>query len=291
MTKIAPLFSIFLIGTLTFCTNKSDKELESLKAQISALKTENDSFRNKVRKQESTISGYNHTLEEIDFNLNKIQLNWSLVAELKGELGSSVSVDERIKSRIAYIDKLIGNSQLKIMSMDRNLNELRKASSEQSEEVLALDRALKTAARTLIDKEEEFNRQKKALNLEFEDLEKVYEEQKAFTQELYKMLNRAYFYAGSSKDLKKNKIIDKEGGFVGIGKVKVIKASANELLFNQLEKDKTNRISLSGKKVKILTSHDLGSYTLENEGTGKAIVIMDKKAFWKVGNYLIVQTD
>ncbi len=265
--------------------------MEALNGKIAALRNENETLRNKVSKQESSISAYKLTLEEIDFNLSKIQLNWSLVSDLKGESGLSTPVDERIKSRIFYIDNLIGNSQMKIMSLDKNLNELRKISSNQSAEVMALDRALKSSARTLIEKEEEFNRQKKALNLEFEDLEKVYEEQKAFTQELYKMLNRAFFYSGSSKDLKKNNIITKEGGFIGIGKVKILKANANESIFTLIEKDKSTQIPFTAKKIKFITTHPEGSYKIENDKVGKVITILDQKAFWKVGNYLIIQTD
>lgn len=283
---------LFILSATLFASCDSSKEKEqALEAQITSLKKENDALRNKSKKQEATIGSYKNTLEEIDFNLNKIELNWALVANLETEGGKKIDVEERIKNRISFINKLISNSQLKISSLDKNLNELRKTSSEKSDEVLALDKALKSAARKLIDKEEEFVRQRAALNLELGDLEKVYEEQKAFTNELHKMLNRAYYFTGSAKDLRKNNIVDKTGGFIGIGKVKIMNASSKESIFHLIEKDKTIQLPLKGNKSKLITSHPANSYSITIENGLKVLTIIDRSAFWKVGNYLIIQTE
>ncbi len=290
MKKIGVILFILSIAVYTSCNSSKEKE-RALEAQITSLKKENDALRNKTKKLDASISSYQNTLEEIDFNLNKIELNWALVANIESEGVKKVDVEERIKNRISFINKLISNSQLKISSLDKNLNELRKNSSEKSDEVLALDKALKSAARKLIDKQEEFERQRVALNLELGDLEKVYEEQKAFTQELHKMLNRAFYYAGSAKDLRKKNIVDKTGGFIGIGKVKVMNASITEAVFTPIEKDKTTLITIIGSNIKLITSHPSSSYSITNVNNQKVLTIIDKKTFWKVGNYLIIQSE
>lgn len=280
--------TIFLLIVLSFsCNDRSDTD--ALEKEITALKIENKSLKNKQRLQEASISGYRRTLEEIDFNLNKIELSWSLIHDLKMESSQNKEVEDRIKSRIHFIDNIIFNTNLKIQVLDKNLNDLRKDSQNKIEEIHYLDKSLKASARILIQKEQEHNEKRKELEIEIEDLEKIYLEQKAYTEELRRMLNRAYYYAGTSKELKKSKIVDQEGGFIGIGRIKVLNAQSEDVKFQQIENDQTNIININSSKIKLITTHQNSSYSIKYHNGQAKLTITDKVEFWKAGNYLIIQ--
>lgn len=279
---------ILIIPIFLFtCTNGTNQE--ALRKENEALKNENKLLKNNQRKQEASISGYRRTLEEIDFNLKKIELNWSLIYELEPEAENTKGVEDRIKERIIFIDNIIRNTNLKIQLLDKNLNNLRKDANKQSDEILNLDRSLKNSARTLIEKEQEHNIKREALELEIEDLEKVYQEQKAYTEELRQILNRAYYYFGTSKELQNHKIIDKTGGFIGIGRVKILNAQDAGINFNQIEKDKTNHFNIPGRGIKLISNHPKSSFNIQYRNNINTLNILDKKEFWKTGNYLIIQ--
>ncbi|MEP1033572.1 hypothetical protein [Ekhidna sp.] len=283
-------FSIITLMLAFLPISCGDKaETESLQKEIAALKNENKALKNKQRLQEASISGYRRTLEEIDFNLNKIELSWSLIHELKSESPQDKAAEERIKSRIHFIDNIISNTNLKIQVLDRNLSDLRKDSQNKSDEILTLDRSLKASARTLIQKEQDHNNKRKELEIEIEDLEKIYIEQKAYTEELRKMLNRAYYFTGTSKELKKSGIVNQEGGFIGIGRVKVLNAQNDEVNFQQIEKDQTHLLNLNAAKIKLITTHPKNSFSIQYQNGNGRLTIIDKKEFWKAGNYLIIQ--
>ena len=79
---------------------------------------------------------------------------------------------------------------------------------------------------------------------------------------------------------------------VGIGKVKVIKATSPDSLFIEIKKDQFTEVLIGAKKMKLITSHPEGSYELINNGLKvEKIIVLDPKAFWKNGNYLVIQAD
>lgn len=283
------LIAFCFLVILLSCSNNAEQE--ALRKEIASLRNENNQLKNNQRKQETSITAYKRSLEEIDFNLKKIALNWALIHDLEIEGDTEKDVQGRIKNRINFIDNIISNTNLKIQLLDKNLDKLRKDSDSKSDEILQLDRSLKNSARTLIEREQEHNQKRQALELEIEDLEKVYQEQKAYTEELRQMLNRAYYYTGSAKDLKAQKIVDNAGGFIGIGKVKILNAQKDISVFNQIEKDKTTQLSISASQIKLITNHPKNSFKIQPVNGSTKLTIIDKKEFWKAGNYLIIQTN
>ncbi|WKK74089.2 hypothetical protein QYS49_20030 [Marivirga salinae] len=286
-TKITllPVIVLFIISS---CGVK--KENEALKAQLEKVKTENEAFKNKSKKLENSIEQYKKTLQEIDKNLQLINSDVKMTANLKKELKTDKDVKTKILNQIKSISLNMQNSKLKIQALDASLNELRKKYGNQSEDVLALNRELKTAAQQLIEQEKEFNLMKSNLESDMEGLEEAYQEQLRIAQDLKEILDRAFYYSGTSKDLKDKGIVEKEGGFIGIGRVKVLKANASESLFDKISKEKTDSLVFDSKSLKMITDHPADSYTLKESPEKMVLVITDKKSFWKNANYLVVQT-
>jgi hypothetical protein len=95
---------------------------------------------------------------------------------------------------------------------------------------------------------------------------------------------------GTSKELKDNKVITKEGGVIGIGSTKKINTSdLNLSYFKEIDITQQSEIPINGKKAKLATSHPAGSYRFEGEV--EKLVIVDPAQFWSVSKYLVVVVD
>ena len=101
-------------------------------------------------------------------------------------------------------------------------------------------------------------------------------------------VNECYYTIGSRNELKNHKIIDSEF----LKKTKVIQSS-NILAsyFTKADKRTLNEITIPSKKVMVLTSHDLHSFSIEETGDITIIKILNPALFWEYSNYLVIQVE
>lgn len=284
------LFPIVLLVLLSACNTKTKKENETLKAQTLVVQQENDAFKSKNKNLNATIESYKKTLNEIDENLRSIDKNATMVGNINSEKSSDEDVKKDIMARITSIKALIDNSKLKVLALDKSLNELRKKYGAQSEEVLQLSKEIKEQTKVIIEKEIEFKLLVAEHETDMDELQASYDQQVLLTQQLSEIINRAFYVSGSSKELKTKEVVDVEGGFIGLGRVKVLNANSSDGLFTQIKKDATDTLSFNGKSAKLVTEHPTDSYKLESANAKINLIILDKSAFWKSGNYLVVET-
>lgn len=283
-----PLVLLITFLLLLGCGVK--KENEALKAELDKIKKENEAYQSKTKQLTTSIESYKNILLEIDNNLQAIDANVLMTGNLKNELKSNATTGEKILARIKNIHALMENSKLKVQALDRTLNDLRKKYGDKSEEVLQLNTELKAVAQQLIDRENEFNQMKAGFESDIEGLESAYETQLRIAEDLKQMVNRAFYYAGPGNELMSKGIIEKEGGFIGIGRVKVLNANSPEALFTKISKETTDSLVFKSKSLKMITEHPAESYAIKEAKTQIVLTIKDKKAFWKQANYLVVQT-
>lgn len=280
------IVAILAIVAVACGPSEKDKEIANLKEQVNQLKNQNASLRNGDRKLKATVAEYNKFLKEVESNLSKIDENKTMIAKL-GE-GQKGDVKENINVHINTIKALVENSKLRLLAMDKSLMQLRKESGDKSDEILALDKNIKSLTRELLAKDAEMEE----MDNELEGLEEMYEMELQNSQELTAIINKAFYYAGTKKELMEKGIVTKEGGFIGLGRVKVVNANAPDMLFKQIMKNKTEEIMLEGKDAKLLSTHAEGSYEWQKEGNNIAgLTILDSDAFWKNGNYLVVELE
>ncbi len=275
-----PYLFIITVILLFFssCQTKTKKENLELKERIAVLEQENEAYRKKEVKLNSSIKDYRKFLKGLNNNLKEIDISSSIIGKLDSEINKDANIQSEIKSRLKAVDELIKNSKLKIFALDAQLNALRKASREKSEEILALEAELGEAILDLLKRENEYL-----------EISQKLDEQVALTKDLNAILNRAYYYIGYPKELKEKGIIENEGGFIGLGRVKVINANAPDSLFTQIRKDEMDSLLFSAKKIELVTPHPENSFIIKSKNYQHALVIKDKEKFWATGNYLIIQ--
>lgn len=287
MMKYFSVITLLVVMTVA-CSKKDKEELTNLQAQVEALQKENASLKSGEKKLKNSISEYNKFLSDIENNLAEINSSKEMVAKLNKEVKSNNEMAKGIRGHITSIKALMENSRLKLVTMDKSMNKLRKESNEKSDDILVLDRKIKGLAQNLLDKDAEIE----MLDNELTEMEELYQLEVMSAAELKAIINRGYFISASEKQLKSLGIVTNEGGFIGIGKVKVIKATSPDSLFIEIKKDQFTEVLIGAKKMKLITSHPEGSYELINNGLKvEKIIVLDPKAFWKNGNYLVIQAD
>ncbi len=294
MKNYALIMLMALMVTVGSCQTKTKKENAELKQQLNDLKAENDELSRASSKMEVSINKYKKTLDEIDKNLAGIAENQVLVGELKVELKESKNKDvaKTINDRISHIRAMMENSKIKIMNLDKSLVQLRKQSGVKSDEILSLDKRLDETSKRLIDKQNEITELRNSLEKQLEELGVELENQVLLATELKNKLNRAFYLVADSKTLKEKEIVNKEGGFIGIGQVKMLNAEAADSLFNKAKKDQLKFIQLDSKKAKLITNHPEGSYEIvENSDKIERLNILSPNDFWKDTNYLVIEID
>lgn len=283
---------LLCLPILCTCNTKVKEENTTLLAKIERLRTENDSLIRGNKHMITSIDSYQKTIFEIDQNLAVIDEEGLMLKKLTPE-GQEVihkDIKESIKQHIFNISALLDNSRLKIISLDKNLNSLRKEAGGKSEEILALDNKIQELSNLILMKEQEISDLEEALEDKIDFLRMVLDIEKERTAKVHGILNRAYYITGTSKDLKELGIIKKEGGFIGIGQVKVLNATAPNSLFIEIKKDQTDLLDLQCKKATLITSHPKTSYSFQGDVDAiSGLLIEDSQEFWRNSNYLVIE--
>ena len=104
--------------------------------------------------------------------------------------------------------------------------------------------------------------------------------------------NTAYFAIGTKKELRAKNLIDRKGGFIGLGRADVLSNNTDFASLTKIDTRNTQEIPLTGKKIKIVTSHPTSSYSLEGDETRPtSIRITNPDLFWKASKCLIIMVD
>jgi len=102
-------------------------------------------------------------------------------------------------------------------------------------------------------------------------------------------LNTVYYVFGTKSELKAHNIIE-GGGF--LRKTKIMPADFDHNYFTAADKRNFTSLELFSKKAKLLTKQPAESYTITEDASGmKVLTITNPTEFWRVSNYLVIQTD
>ena len=126
-----------------------------------------------------------------------------------------------------------------------------------------------------------------------EDLVIMNNESTATIAQTTSALHTAYYIIGKSKDLEKDKLIDRKGGLLGIGKTtKLNNENIDNSKFTRIDYTQMSTLAINSKNVKIITTHPSDSYYLAMDAMDKKmvnnLVITNAEKFWSVSKYLVV---
>ena len=283
------IINIFLIAIVAFgCSTKNENA--ELKALLAALAEENAMLAQGNVDLEISVEGYQALLVEIDENLAAVDDKHTTVSEQVA--GNGKTLEEDIQLHLEHIHGNLENSKYKVAQMQEELYQLYEQEQIDEAVILELEMELENAAEEIFIRDAaivELHETVVEEDIEIAVLVEAYNEQEAISEVLYSALNTAYFIAGTNKELKDYGIIDAEGVFLGMGRVKSLAADADVDFFIPIPMDMTDEIDLLGKKAKLLTNHPESSYSLSGDKEIEILEILDKAAFWDKSDFLIIE--
>lgn len=105
--------------------------------------------------------------------------------------------------------------------------------------------------------------------------------------------NTVYYVAGTQDELVRLGVVEKVGGFLGLGTTPVAARDLNPSAFTAIDMTKVTDIALPrpGREYRVVSRHDLSALQGGEPSNGRikdAIRIRDPQAFWAASRYLIV---
>lgn len=279
--SIKSLFSIFIVALFLFsCSNDSNKiaentELIRLKGEVRALKLEKSNKDSLLNESIAVFNEIQSNLAKIANKENEIRIqteNPKLNKEGKQfilqEIRNINFLRQENASKIKYLNAKIAEDGFKMDQMQLLINRLTLKVRDQEQQINALQDQLAT------------------LDKEYAELLDAYQEQTLLTLEALKDLNRCFYVSGSLKELVKNNVVVKKSGY--IGEATSLKDGFNEDYFTEIDRTKTKKINVVGKKIRFITDHPSSSYQVVNKGSTQLIYIKNSNEFWKISKYLVV---
>ena len=235
-------------------------------------------------------------LNEIEESLTAVTSKYANVSKLKNRTGEvNADTRSRITAQIQDINEILNANKQKV---DQINSQLRKSNKNNKE----LTAFIEKLQQRITEQEEEIQLlttelQKKKivienLNKNLDELSKQNQDKDEHIMRIEEEKNTAYYIIGTRKHLVEQNIISRKGGFLGIGKRSSVSSDSDLQKYTKIDIRKITEIKLSGKKIKILTSHPSSSYTLAGEEKRPtAIQINNPAEFWQKSKFLVIEID
>lgn len=253
--------------------------------QYQQLTQDNDRAMALVAEKDSMINDLFGTVNRISENLRTIRTKQGQLGAADGGSEGS-TMEERIMADLQSIDGLLAENKAL-------LERMRKQAKTSAGAIAELERTVAELERTIVEKDEEIVMLKEQLsstNSSLATLIEMYRDKSQLADLQRTELNTAWYAVGTSKELRQNGVLTKEGGVVGIGSVtKLNTQDLSKGYFTRIDVSSTTTIPVAAQKARLVTSHPEGSFRFEN-GAEK-LVITDANAFWSISKYLVVEVD
>jgi hypothetical protein len=243
-----------------------------------------------ANQKDSTIAIYLGELNQIQDNFDRIKAREKMITISSGEMGSDKQpliidikqLDEWIVANDKKMNALQGKLK-KMTTQNTNLSDIVMHLSQEiaikDTEIAMLQNNLSKANTDLANVTENFNDSIAAINMV-----------RAQVMVMTIRLNTVYYVSGTIKEVKDNGVVNKQGGFIGIGRTAKVNPEINNSKYTQADLTTLKGVSLNGKFKKFITTHPDNSYTITSTGDDKTdyVSITNPSAFWGESKYMVV---
>jgi len=264
------------------------------KKLVGLMETQKVSMTDVISARDSVISEWITTFDEIERNIALIKEKEKIITV--NSSNPEISKDKKmlVLEDIKYINTLLEQNKKKIASltaqlkksggtmkiMQSKITELEATMKENETEIAEL----KTA---LVDREfaiEQLNEEMTVMQ------DTIASKNEVINTQTYEM-NKAFYVAGTYKELKAKGLLTKEGGFIGLGKTKSLTGNFSDDAFIQIDVTITLSLAVESKTAKLITEHPDGSYEFLRDADKNivSIEIKDPALFWKISKYAVVE--
>jgi len=300
------LFFLLLIPAmmLSMSCNKQKEEIARLKAK-------NDSLLALGFQKDTTVMEFVRAFNDIQSNLDSIKQKENIISQntnggtevqtsareqITGDINAIYLMLQKNREMVASLKAKLKKSEAGLAGANIKIAELEKMIDNLTNQIETKDAeiaSLKDQLGKLNIKVEDLGNQVTNLNTNVDNLSAENKAKQQAIDEKTAALNTAYYVIGTTKELKDKKIIDKSGGFIGLGRNKTVKDDFDKTYFTKVDITNLNELPIYKKKAVLLTSHPSGSYKFEgaDKKAVDKLIILNYTDFWSRSKYLVIIAD
>jgi DNA repair exonuclease SbcCD ATPase subunit len=275
-----------------------------MKEENARLKAKNDSLLALGFQKDTTVMEFVRAFNEIQSNLDSIKMKENIISQntkggtevqssareqITGDINSIYKLLEKNRAQVASLRKQLKGSNAKVAELEAMITNLEKSIAEKDAEIADL----KDQLGKLNIKVADLGNQVTNLNANVDNLSAENKAKQQAIDEKTAALNTAYYIVGTTKDLKAKKVIDKTGGFIGIGRAKTITTDFDKSNFTKIDITTLTELPINKKKAVLLSNHPSGSYKLvtTDKKSVEKLVILNYTDFWSRSKILVIAAD
>jgi predicted nuclease with TOPRIM domain len=278
----------YLIALIPFAFGCGGNKQNGVLSAEDSLTAVNGGQQVRIHDQDSSIQSFIKGFNEIQDNLDIIKEKEKIVTAASKDAETRKTKQEQIVEDIQSIYDIMNKNKQRLSAMRTKLNKSNKKNEELEKFITRLTAEIESKDGQIAD----LKTQLEQLNVAMTNLNTNYQEVTQESEIKTEKLNTAFYAFGTSKELIKNGVLTKEGGFIGLGKIQKMKEDFNKTYFTKVDVSTTNSIILGAKKAKLITTHPAGSYKFEGtDGKAEKLTIINAEDFWSVSKYLVVVID
>ncbi len=264
---------------------KAEGASEAENPEMAKLQEENDKLKNDLATRDESMNESIRLFNEIEDNLSAIRQKEKVInMSRNNDPEFQQDQKERIIEEIQLINSLLEENKNKVNLLRSKLSKADIKVGEMDKMIEALVKKVEEQETLIVELRDDLAK----YDIAMAELTATLNETMAVVEEKDAELNKAWFVFGTTKELKEQGVVTKEGGFIGLGKIVKMREDFNQEYFTQIDISKTKEIPLGAKKVQVLTTHPKDSYKIVNTSDGKVekIQILNAEKFWSVSKYL-----
>lgn len=259
---------------------------------------ENDAYEQMMKEtaqRDSAMMELVKTLNLIDQNIEKISDREKQLKLNTDDVENRQTYRDKILEEIEEIYTIMQQNKDKIDQLNIKLAETRKRLNKTDKELKHANELIIQYQVMIDNMTLKMNRKDEEIYMMKEELAKMDISLDSLKEEFVKQheeMNVVYYAFGNRKELIYHKVINKSGGFIGLGKSMKISSDFNKEYFTQADAEELESIELFVKKATILSTHREGSYHFETKDEKiEKLVIDDKASFWEASKFLVIEVE
>ncbi len=239
----------------------------------------------RIHDQDSSIQSFIRGFNTIQDNLDEIKAKEKMVSTNSKDAETRKTKEQQIVDDIQSMYDIMNRNKQQLASMKAKLKDSNKKNEVLEKFITRLTAEIDAKDVQIAD----LKTQLEQLNVAMTSLNTNYTEAKQESAVKTEKLNTAYYAFGTSKELIKNNVLTKDGGFIGMGKNQKLKSDFNKEYFTKVDITTTSTIVLGAKKAKLITTHPSSSYKIEGaDGKAEKLTILNAEDFWSASKYLVI---
>lgn len=279
ISEIVRKLLVVMLAVVFGCNNSQlEQQYKQLHEHDSMMFRQNQQY-------DSTVSDYVRTFNQIQDNIDSIKSKERILAVNNGEQSKGSSIINDIKS----IDAMIISNTKRIYNLQSKLKKMSKKDADMERMVAHLTQEVAERNNELADLQAKYNKTNQSLqeiSSQFNDSIAVLTNAKTQISNLTAAMHTVYYAIGTMKELVKEGVVNKNGGFIGIGKIAELKSNFNSSYFTRADMTDLKTLVLNAKFKSLVSQHPGNSYQVST--TGDTLMITDPAAFWSQTKYLVV---